>query len=145
MGKIADHLKTVHEHLVGHHSELAKSYHELSSLGKAAKSKMRDEEIVSDKITQCLGKIAATHQATAQFHKDMMGESSKVTGDELSKNGSDLVKRLEILESTIIPTKVSAITPNAPGVTAVPRAGQRAFSEKPNVPVAFEKLVAIET
>jgi hypothetical protein len=88
---------------------------------------------------------ARTHKDTAANFRAAAEKCSKADGtDDLSKATSDLLRRLEVLEGTIIPTKMSAITPTAPGVTAVPRAGMRSFGEKPNVPVAFEKLVAIE-
>ncbi len=48
------------------------------------------------------------------------------------------------LGDKIIPTAVSAVTPNRPGITAVPRAGAPAPAEKIPVPMEFEKLADIE-
>jgi hypothetical protein len=98
------------------------------------------------------GRMAAFHQHKAHTHEQSAADlreaaekCKKAADDELGKNTGDLAKRLERLENTIIPTGISRVTPNAPGVTAVPRAGSRPMpSEKPNVPIQFEKLVSIE-
>jgi hypothetical protein len=89
---------------------------------------------------------ANTHEASAANFRAAAEKCSKADEpDGLTKATSDLLRRLEILEGTIVPTKVSAITPTAPSVTVVPRAGMRSLgNEKPNVPVQFEKLIAIE-
>ena len=43
------------------------------------------------------------------------------------------------------PTNISAVVPDAPGVRAVPRAGQRSVEEaKPQVEARFAKLVAVD-
>jgi hypothetical protein len=98
------------------------------------------------------GRMAAFHQHKAHTHEENAADlreaaekCKKAADDELGKNTGDLAKRLERLENTIIPTGISRVTPNAPGVTAVPRAGGRPMpSEKPVVPVAFEHLVKVE-
>lgn len=144
-GKLANHLAAFHKHAAAHHDTLHACYSKIAGFGKAAKSQMKDGD--GESLADCLQKIADTHEAAAEFHRGMMEDCSKVTGDELGKsaNTSDLVKRVTALENTVIPTRVSAVVPNAPGITAVPRAGARPMpSEKPNVPVAFEKLITIE-
>jgi hypothetical protein len=90
---------------------------------------------------------ARTHKESAENFRAAAEKCTKAAGDDdLAKvaSTSDLLKRLEHLENTIVPLRVSAVTPTAPGVTAVPRAGMRSFGEKPTVAVQFEKLVAIE-
>ena len=78
--------------------------------------------------------MAAAHTAAADSCLACMEECSKVVW-------SDLFKAAERAEPVASP--ISAVTPTLPGVTAVPRAGQRQF-EKPVVPVQFAKLVEIE-
>jgi hypothetical protein len=141
MGRVADHLKKFHQHAAEHHGELAKCYGKVASFGKAAKSQMKDGE--GDSLAECLQKIADMHSDASEFHKEMMAACEKVAGDDLNKGTSDLLKRLEHLENRIEPTRISAVTPTAPGVRAVPRAGQPSLSERPNVPVQFEHLVKI--
>jgi hypothetical protein len=48
------------------------------------------------------------------------------------------------LGDKVIPDAISRVTPTLPGLRAVPRAGQQAVPEKPNVPLEFEKLVSVE-
>jgi hypothetical protein len=89
---------------------------------------------------------ANTHEQSAKDYRDAAAKCTKAAGDDDLEKGttSDLLKRIERIENTIQPTRVSAVTPTAPGVTAVPRAGQCSIGDRPNVPVQFEKLVAIE-
>jgi hypothetical protein len=79
---------------------------------------------------------AAAHRKGADNCAECMAECSKVVW-------SDLFKAAERPEPVASP--ISAVTPTLPGVTAVPRAGQRPMNEgRPNVPVQFEKLIVIE-
>jgi hypothetical protein len=125
---IRQHLANFHASAAAHHNELAKCYHQLSSFEKGSKSRMSDEEIASDGITQCLGKIAATHQAAAEYHTDAMAECTKSTDDELDK---------------IVPLGVSMVAPPRDGVRAIIRNGQREIGS-PEVPAQFAKLVSVE-
>ena len=142
MGKVADHLKSFHKHAAERHDTLHACYSKIASFGKAAKSQMKDGD--GESLDDCLQKIADTHEAAAEFHRDAMAECSKIAGGDLNKGESDLLKRLEHLENQVVPSRVSAVTPNAPGVRAVLRTGQMPMSARPNVPIQFEKLVAIE-
>ena len=144
MSTLRQHLKKFHETAADHHDELAKCFHKLSSLGKGAKSHMSDDAIAADELTQCLGKIAGAHQLRSAYHKEAMAECEKIAADDLNKSSSDLIKRLEHLEGQIVPTRVSAIAPNAPGIRAVPRAGAPNAPARPEVPLQFAKLVEIE-
>jgi hypothetical protein len=99
------------------------------------------------------GRMAALHQHKATTHEQYAADlreaaekCKKAADDELGKNTGDVIRRLDALENAVVPTRISAVTPNAPGVTAVPRAGGRPMptQEKPNVPIQFEKLVSIE-
>jgi hypothetical protein len=61
-----------------------------------------------------------------------------------SKNSrEDFETRLAKLENTIVPSRISAVTPTAPGVRAVTLHGAPNVPERPQVPVQFEHLVKI--
>ena len=83
------------------------------------------------------------HKAKAANFREHAEKCDKGEGDELGKSGAvaDLAKRMTVLENTVVPSRIAGVVPTAP--TAVPRAGQRPM-ERPNVPIRFEKLVAIE-
>lgn len=51
--------------------------------------------------------------------------------------------RAEVVANTVVPTRDSAVTPNAPRVLAVTRAGQMPV-ERPEVPLRFQHLVKVE-
>jgi hypothetical protein len=142
MGKVSDHLKKFHQHAAEHHGELAECYGKIAGFGKTGKSDMKDKD--GESLAECLQKIADTHEAAAEFHRGMMEECSKVASDDLNKGTSELLKRLEQLEGQVVPSRISGVAPENPNVRAVPRFGAREIPAKPNVPVQFEKLVAIE-
>jgi hypothetical protein len=158
MATLREHLKKFHKTQADHqrsreadHSALEECFGKLASLSKAAKSEMKDKD--GESLSEHLQKIAAVHGSLAQHagscaddHDAAVEDCSKITADELGKAASpdDLAKRVTALENTMVPTNVHAITPNVPGVTAVPRSGQRAFAEKPVVATQFSKLVEIE-
>ena len=132
-----------------HHLSKAKS-HDGHSEDHAKLAELHEEAGDKD-IAKCHKSLSKRHAADAEEHRNQadacdgaMAECDKVAGDELNKSASDLIKRLEVLENTVVPTRVSAVAPNAPGLTAVPRAGQRPVGDRPVVPVQFAKLVEIE-
>ena len=135
MSKLSDHLAKAHELMATHHRAMSKCHGE--AMGKA----------VAGNPEHTFHKSAMTaHDAAAEQHDRMCQECSKVAADELNKVASpELEKRLAHLENSLVPNRVSAVTPTALGVTAVPRGGQRSMNEaRPAVPVQFEKLVSIE-
>jgi hypothetical protein len=79
--------------------------------------------------------MAAAHTAAADSCLACMEECSKVVW-------TDLFKAAERAEPVASP--ISAVVPTAPGVTAVPRAGQRPVIDKAVVATQFSKLVEIE-
>jgi len=91
------------------------------------------------------------HTAISAFHKNAM---EKAVTDELNKadRPGDITATVENavaayfakIGATLIPTLVSAVTPNRPGIIAVPRAGAQAIPERPNVPEEFLKLAEVE-
>jgi hypothetical protein len=167
MGKIQDQRQKEHSYLSKQHSQTAAHENDRavrhSAFGKSIlkivdMNKTRDGDSETEKCLKAMaadqealakasGECAADHLTLSRFHAEKMDECAKATAeDELNKGtASDLLRRLEIVEGTIVPTRVAGVVPTAPGITAVPRAGQRSVgTERPNVPVQFEKLIAIE-
>ncbi|HTC62448.1 MAG TPA: hypothetical protein VK709_06365 [Candidatus Saccharimonadales bacterium] len=143
MGRVSDHLKGFHKSAMEQCNTVSKCVGKLAGMAKASKSQLKDDD--EDGIWGTLQKISDVFAAGATYHKAAMEECSKATGDEFSKGASDdLVKRIAALENTVIPTNVHAVIPNRPGITAVPRAGQREIPARPEVPIQFEHLVRVE-
>jgi hypothetical protein len=136
-------LKGFHKSAMEQCNTVSKCVGKLAGMAKASKSQLKDDD--EDGIWGTLQKISDVFAAGATYHKAAMEECSKATGDEFSKGASDdLVKRIAALENTVIPTNVHAVIPNRPGITAVPRAGQREIPARPEVPIQFEHLVRVE-
>jgi hypothetical protein len=97
------------------------------------------------------GRMADLHQHKAHTHGEnavnfraAAEKCTKTSDDELGKSSIAVIRRLDALENAVVPTRISAVVPDAPGVRAVPRAGQRPFTDNAVVPVQFAKLVEIE-
>jgi hypothetical protein len=78
----------------------------------------------------------AAHLAAAGDHDAMAAECEKADKAEKAVAESDLNK--------LIPTNVSAVHGGAPGITAVARPGGRPVPAAPNVPLEFQKMVAVD-
>jgi hypothetical protein len=118
-----EHLVTVHKRLSKHHAAVSGHYLDMADcMGKA------DNGDESTKAKGSLEALAGEHSDMAQFHEDCAAKCSKAAADELNK---------------LVPSNVSAVVPNAPGIRAIPRPGQPPISEKPNVPLEFEKIFSI--
>jgi hypothetical protein len=147
-----EHMRKTHAGLAGAHRANAEHHRIMSKCHGAAMGKAvaGDPQHMFHKSAKEAHDTAAEDQDSRAAYHDQMAEdceeSKKVAGDsDLSKGASDLLRRLEIVENTVVPSRVHGVTPNAPGITAVPRAGSRPMpTEKPNVPIEFEKLVVIE-
>jgi hypothetical protein len=112
MGKVSRHLEKVHSHLAAHHSELAACYKTVADFGKASGGKSDMEH--GDALRECLGKIAAQHEATSAFHTQMAGECQKAI------EASDLEKS----PMEPLPSGLSRVAPErTPTIRAVPRVG----------------------
>jgi hypothetical protein len=112
MGKVSRHLEKVHSHLAAHHSELAACYKTVADFGKASGGKSDMEH--GDALRECLGKIAAQHEATSAFHTQMAGECQKAI------EASDLEKS----PMEPLPSGLSRVAPaRTPTIRAVPRVG----------------------
>ncbi len=144
MGKLSERLARAHGQLADRCDTVDKCLGKIIGMAKASKSDPKPDD--EDGLCGNLEKIRSAFAAGAKFHREEMTECSKISDGDLTKGTSDLVKRIEHIENTLVPTRVSAVTPNAPGVTPVPRTGMRPIGngERPNVPTQFEKLIAIE-
>lgn|GEM_PF-4056218 len=112
MGKVSNHLEKVHSHLAAHHTELANCYKTVADFGKASGGKSDMEG--GDALRECLGKIAAQHEATAEFHKSMAKECQKAV------QASDLEKS----DMEPLPDGLSRVAPERTStIRAVPRTG----------------------
>jgi hypothetical protein len=115
-----------HSAKVEHHHQLGEKYGSLGTFHKAKHDGADPATIFSA--------IAEAHAATAEEHSDMSQEHgdmaeaciklaktlAETTTGEWSRKaamGDDLDK--------LVPTAVSAVAPNRPGITAVPRAGMQ--------------------
>src|SRR5579862_6672240 len=120
MSKVSEHLVGLHKTESSYHRSAAKYHGE--AMGKA----------VAGNPEHAFHKSAvAAHEQAADQHDQMCEECQKVIASDLQK---------------LQPTLVSAVAPDAPGVRAVPRAGQRPIEEatKPQVEAQFAKLVAVD-
>lgn len=120
MNRVSEHLAKDHQEASSFHRTMAECHK--VALGKAVSGNPEHEFHKS---------AMAAHNAAADHHDQMCEECQKVIASDLQK---------------VQPTLVSAVTPTAPGVRAVPRAGQRSIEEatKPAVEAQFAKLVAVD-
>ncbi|SRR5713226_7351642 len=137
MSKVSDEF---HKFYHGHHDEIAKTH-----------ATMKDHfEEGTPEHTHHKDKHA-THVAARNYHKRML---EKTAGDEMNKAAGDSVPAyledavkavfLKMFGNVLQPTAVSAVAPNRPGITAVPRGGQPEIPAKPNVDPRFEHLTKID-
>ncbi|HEY2545763.1 MAG TPA: hypothetical protein VGI46_06850 [Candidatus Acidoferrum sp.] len=150
---VAEHFKKAaahHASLATHHSNIAKAAEAARTTQKAAASKSDiqglDIEALDNFFQQFIEEHSALSDECMQFaeHCADCASAKADAGGDLEKMASGpalelLVKRIETIENTIVPTGVSAIIPRA-----VTRAGQRELPETANVPEQFRKLVSVE-
>jgi hypothetical protein len=143
MATVRQHLQKLHENAAehhsfkkGHHDILSKHYAKLSSFHKT-KSDMDAEHVdaagIYSDISDSHAGLASHYQAQAEFHGLQAQECAKAMDGDLNKN-------------RLVPDKVSGVTPPAPAIGSrmIPRAGAPNVTEKPIVPLEFEKLVEVE-
>jgi len=135
---------TMKEHLAGlhkseaahhltkaaHHAAVGEHYRKLADkLGKTEVSEAtKDTGGILEALAGLHEKLSSEHTAMAAHHHEQMEECSKAADADLTK---------------LVPTSVSAVAPNRPGITAVPRAGMP-VPEKVNVPEQFAHLASVE-
>jgi hypothetical protein len=77
---------------------------------------------------------AARHSEDSDAYASMHKVVSALVTSKVMGNDPD----------AIVPDGVQRVLREFPGLTAIPRTGQPANPSKPNVPLQFEKLVAVE-
>jgi hypothetical protein len=115
---VREHLKTAHAAIAAHHRAMVSCH----------QSAMSKEAVAGDPMHEFHKSAAAAHETAATQHDEMCNECSKAADGDLNK---------------IVPDGVSKVTPNAPGIRMVPRAGQQV---PPAVPLApqFAKFLTTE-
>jgi hypothetical protein len=124
---VATHLRTMHK-----------------ESGTAGECKPADEV---DKLAN----LAISH---SNYHGEQVEACMKAANGNLMPlpEGQPFLRELiikmigEAIGNTVVPTNVSAVTPNRPRIAAIPSARQplNAAPVKPNVPLEFEKMFAID-
>jgi hypothetical protein len=134
---VREHLKELHKNAAAHHSVKAAHHKALAGhygkLAKMHKAEGVDTAGVYEGVSDSHAGLVDHHASQAEFHTTAMQECEKAVTAELNK---------------LVPDRISGLTPTAPAfgsnVRPVLRAGQRDFGAKPEVPLEFESLVAIE-
>lgn len=147
MSKVSEQF---HKKYHAHHQEKAEIHAEHAEAHKSMMDHHDDgPEHAFHKRKHELHKAASeTHATLRDYHKVCM---EKAASDELKKTDTapasleNLVRSIlvKMLGDTLMSTNISAVAPNAPGFRAVPRGGQPPV-KKPDVPLEFQKLVAVD-
>jgi hypothetical protein len=119
---------TVREHLAHFHKSAAATHRALAEAHGVAMAK----ESLGDDAQEFHKSCADVHAGAANWHDNAFAECSKAAEGDMNK---------------VVPTGVSVVHSAAPeGITGVPRTGSRPMParEEPNVPLEFQKLVAID-
>jgi hypothetical protein len=153
--KLIQHSSQTHAGIAGglrkeaeHHRSMSK--HHTSAMGKAVAGDPQHEfhrctKAEHDAMAADREQRASYHDTRAADCDKLMEECEKVfASGDLNKAASDVMKRLEHLEGQVVPSRVSGVAPDRPGVRAVPRFGAQPLAARPEVPVQFEKLIVIE-
>jgi len=137
MGSVKEHLVAVHKKFAADdtdaaafHSSSAEHLHKLA--GHYKKTEMTEAEKDAHGAIEALAaqheERSAQKSGMSAYHTDCAEKCSKADDGDLSK---------------LIPTSVSAVAPNRPGITAVPRAGSPPLPVRdPNDP--FVKIIGID-
>jgi hypothetical protein len=121
--KVSEHLGEFHKAAADHHTQMIGAH-------EAALTKAKDMKEGGEHLTAFHKSAIASHQTMADYHEAAMEECSKaIAASDLAKN-------------RIVPDGVRGIIPNAPGVIAVPRAGQRQL-DKTVVDTELEGVLAL--
>jgi hypothetical protein len=118
MATVKQHLMKAHQTIAEHHRAMSKCHGD--AMGKS---------VAGDAMHNFHKAAAAVHDQAAEQHDAMCQECEKAIASDMNK---------------VVPTNVSAVVPTYPGVTAVPRAGQREIPEKANVDPQFAKIVVVD-
>jgi hypothetical protein len=145
MSKLSEHLASHHKVAAAHHAGMEKLHRSIAAVHSGLHKESGvtgDEDSPNAQLAAHHDGLADMHKAHAAHHSSMMEAYAKtVESDDLNKL---LEKISEKIGDRLVPTQVSAVLPNRPGVTLVPRGGQQPVPVKPNVPLEFEKLVMVD-
>jgi hypothetical protein len=117
---------TVREHLARLHKSAAAHHRTMAEIHGNVVAKAEGMEDNQKTFHEC---SKAAHDAAAGQHDGMAEECSKAAEGDLNK---------------LIPTGVSAIAPDRPKITPVPRLGQPAIPAAANVDPVFAKLFEVD-
>jgi hypothetical protein len=134
MSRASEHIASeVHRADAKHHRAMAKSKRNRATIARAMHKEAgmsADTQSSHSRMADALDHEAELHEAHADHHEDAAEKCDKAAGDSMNK---------------IVPDGISGINRfPAGGITPVPRYGAPDRSQKPNVPIEFEKLVSIE-
>jgi hypothetical protein len=122
-------MSKVSEHFAKFHGSESTFLRGLCKLCDDAMGKM-DKAVAGGQVHAALKAAKNMLEARASEHDGMLEECNKVIESDLQK---------------LVPTNISVVTPDAPGVRAVPRAGQRSVEEaKLAIDPQFAKLIAVD-
>src|SRR5258708_32864415 len=146
MSKVSEQF---HKKYHAHHQEKAEIHAEHAEAHKSMMDHHDDgPEPAFHKRKHELHKAASeTHATLRDYHKASM---EKAASDEMHKGADGSVPAsletyiratiMKMFGDSLVPTNVSAVAPNRPGIAAVPRAGQQPIPERPNVPEQLPHL-----
>jgi hypothetical protein len=143
---------TAREHLQHLHKSFADHFREKSAHHEAVAKSHEEHASLHDELAKSTGvkahkDFASRHRADGAVHKSMAAHYTKkaASHDDMAES---CAKGMDTGDLTkLMPTGISGVTPTRPGITAVPRFGQREVSAtagKPNVDPQFEKLFTID-
>jgi hypothetical protein len=144
----------------GHHAIVA-TIRKALGIKKGAKADLGDLDVESlvEALEEVLEHLSGMGDASGSYAEHCQAcakeaaDAEKAAGDAMNKAASgvaptaleEAVRRtfLKMYGNTLMPTAVSAVAPNRPGLTAVPRFGAPSPAV-PDVPLEFQKLVSVD-
>jgi hypothetical protein len=118
MKKVSEHMQELHKVESQYHRAMAKCHGD--AMGKA---------VAGDPMTNFHKSAIAAHNQAADTHDAMCEECAKA------------ISAAELQKSELEPTRISAVTPDAPSVRPVIRTGQREFAA--SVSPDFSKIIGV--
>jgi hypothetical protein len=155
MKRLGEVLTSICEQGVKHHDEMIDHHEEMIDTHEAAITAHEDamEEAETQKAhgSEATHHIAfhkaaiKSHKAAIESHQSAIGshEIMKARYEDGVQECSKAIAADNLEKANrLVPDNVHGIIPNYPGVTAVPRAGQRQI-EKTEVPLELQKVLAL--
>jgi hypothetical protein len=114
----------IHKKMAGHFETLGKHFQKTT-----ATEAERDAAATLAALSSEHESLWQEHSDLAAYHQEQLKACEKAADSDLNK---------------LVPTSVSAVAPNRPGLTMVPRAGEQPVPARPAVPEQFAHLVKVE-